>query len=139
MVAHREVDNLEKVFEGQDRVFLCVLLDLLKRPDIKRLKTQHDNTIALRKVTEALNLTGLKQLLSIQDSPVDFAKISQCVDFFGNPMRKDSESAAELEISPFSPEKLDENQSEKIIESSRVMPKMSPRHEFSPKGDLPVD
>lgn len=69
MLSNREADALESVFTGKDKVFLTVLLEILDRKDIQKILVQHENTIKLKKVTDALNLAGIKELLSIGNTP----------------------------------------------------------------------
>jgi hypothetical protein len=133
MIAHRECDTLDRVFEGHDRVFLSILLDLLKRPDIDKLKTQHENTIAIKKVTGALNLKGIFELLSINSSPTQKLIPDDVSDLM-------ADSKAMPQLSKFAG--MINNRSDDCdkLNDSRAMPQLSPRNKYLPPGDCcPVD
>ena len=69
LLVNREHETIQESMTGRDKIFLSVLLDLLDRNDIQKLMKQHENTINLKKITEVLDLNGIKMLLSQSVSP----------------------------------------------------------------------
>lgn len=68
MLVAREYSNIESVLSKDEKTFVNVILNLLDRPDIAKIKEQHENVVKAKKVSSALDLKGVLNLLGAADN-----------------------------------------------------------------------
>lgn len=98
LLVNREFEVLEEATDKEDQTFINVLLDLVDRPDIQKIMKQHQNAINLKKVTQVLDLKGVKSLLT--KSPLSNLVIEESDSKLSNDFSNDSphQEKAKLDV-----------------------------------------